>query len=255
MDIKKYLENLQVVVISGGPGIRLLHRTGTDMPKALLKIKGHTLMEYCLKPFADAGYKNFVFLLGVMGEKIQQHVEGIKFMPKAKFCIEKENLGKGGAIKNALDIGLIDREKPCITVFPDDLFLNRNLPSQIIAAHFEGLKLGCKAMVIRIEKTRYAYGWVKSNEEGIVTHFEEKPWLPYPANSGIFVFEPEIYNLFDELIDLKKGPVDFEDVVIPKMVQKKLLFSMTVPFEQWIPVNDEKEFQRAEAVLAKNPLL
>lgn len=254
MNANELLKSLQVVVISGGSSSRLAHRTGSNTQKALLKLKGHALIEYCLKPFTDAGCKDFVFLLGVGGEKVKEFVEKRKLVPSAKFFVEKTKLGKGGAMKNALDSGLIDRKRPCITIFPDDLFLDRELPKKIAEAHLRGRELGCKATVIRIEKTRYPYGWVECDERCLVTHFEEKPWIPFPANSGIFLFEPEAYAFFDRLVDLARAPVELEVVVIPELVKHKLLYAITVPFEVWIPVNDEKEYQNALKALEKTPL-
>lgn len=254
MDAKEYLKNIQVLVISGGSGTRLVHRTGPNFPKALVEIKGRTLLEYCLTPFTDAGCMDFKFLLGVGGERVREFVESKKPVSNASFFIEKEKLGKGGAIKNALLNGVIDKSKPSITVFPDDLFLDRELPGKLAEAHLRGMELGCKSSVICIEKTKYAYGWVVCDERGLVTHFEEKPWLPYPANSGIFLFEPEIYGLIEKMIDMKKIPVEFENAVVPEMVRQKLLYTITIPFGDWIPVNDEKEYQNAEKALEKNRL-
>ena len=60
------------------------------------------------------------------------------------------------------------------------------------------------------------------------------------------MLEPEVYDIIEKEVDLEKAPVDFEGVVVPKLVLKRKLFSFTIPLESWIPVNEEKEFRKAE---------
>ncbi len=241
--IKEFIKNCQVIVIAGGQGSRLAHITG-ELPKALININNKTLLEYCLEPFKEEGFQDFVFLLGKGGEKIQNFVNQKSLAPNAKFFIESQRLGKGGAMKNALKMGLIDKERPCLIVFPDDLFLKRN-PHQFVAEHLAGKEKGCISSVIVTDKMKCDYGVVKKSESNFVFYFEEKPYLNVSLNTGMFIFEPEAYSYFENLIDMEKIPVEYEEVVAPVLAEKNLLYSIEIPAENWIPVNDEKGLKKA----------
>jgi NDP-sugar pyrophosphorylase family protein len=250
-DTDEYLANLQVVMLAGGTGQRLKHRC-KDIPKPLLKVDDQTLLDYAVNLYKRAGCRNFVFLLGHHGDKVREYIESNHLVDNPRFYVERTKLGKGGAIKNAIKEGLIDTAKPFMITYPDDLILDSEFPRKLVETHLHGVAQGCHATVVRVDKTRYRYGWVKADDNGVVTHFEEKPWVDYPANVGIFVFDPDIVQFFDKYVDMDRLPIDFEDSVVPELVKEKLLFTYTIPVEFWIPVNEEKEFILAEKALNKS---
>lgn len=238
------MKEYQVVIIAGGEGSRLMHRTKGEIPKALLKIGKKTLLDYRINFFQKAGFKRFVFLISSFEEKIKETVK--KHDIDAKFSVEKEKLGKGGALKYALENGCIDRKTPCVITYPDDLFFIKDFPKKIMERHLEGLKRGCKATIVFAEKTQHKYGIVEIDGNGVVTRFEEKPIINVSATVGVYVLEPETYEIIDEKVDLNKKPIDFEKSVLPEIVKRHLAFGFPIPLETWIPVNEEKEFLEAE---------
>ncbi len=249
------IRNVQVLLIAGGMGERLRHRTHDELPKALLALDGKPIIDYCIEMFTRHGFKDFSFLLGHGGDKLKEYIgDGKRFGINAKFSIEHEKLGKAGALKYALDNNVIDRTRPCIITYPDDLILNKDFPKQLVRRHELGREKGCLATVVRVNKTQYRYGVVKTDDEGFVISFEEKPFVMMPANVAIYVLEPEVYGIIDKHVDLEKKPIDFEDVVVPELVRRRVLYSFTMPYESWIPINEEKEFRQAEkAVSEGNP--
>jgi NDP-sugar pyrophosphorylase family protein len=253
LNIDDYLKKTQVVVVAGGLGTRLRHRTGNGLPKPLLQVGKKPMIDRCLELFVNNGLKDFVLLIGYKGEKIKEYVgDGSRYGINVKYSSESKRLGKAGAIKFALDNGSIDKKRPCIITYPDDLILIRDFPKKLIRRHLLGLKKGCLATVVRVNKTQFRYGVVVTDDEGIVIDFQEKPFIPYPACVGIYALEPQIYNIIDEIVNLEQAPIDFEGVVVPKLVREGLLFSFTIPIESWIPVNEEKEFRRAEEFFKNN---
>jgi len=251
MNIDDFLKNVQIVCICGGLGTRLRHRTGDAIPKALLEIDGRTLLDSNIEMFTKIGCRDFVFLTGHLSDRIEAHLKGAGHDINYKFSIEKEKLGKAGALKFALDNGLIDRKRPCIITYPDDLVVDENFSKKLIERHLSGLEKNCLATVVLVDKTRYRYGVLKMDEEGLITSFEEKPWVQLPTNVAIYVLQPEVYDIINETVDLSKTPVDFEGTVVPVLVSKRLLFSHMIPVESWIPVNEEKELRLAEKMLGK----
>ena len=248
-DVENFIKNCQVIVIAGGQGSRLSHITN-NAPKALIEINRKTLLEYCLELFSNAGFSDFIFLLGKGGEIIQEFILEKNLAPNSKFFIETERLGKGGALKNAITSGLINRSKPSLIVFPDDLFLDSELPLRLAERHLNGLKKGCKSTVLVTNQFKCDFG-IAEIRNGLVCSFEEKPYINRFVNTGIFVFEPEIYELIENLIDMEKVPVEFESVVAPEMAKRNWIYSFQIPFERWIPINDEKGLKRATELLSK----
>jgi len=250
-DLQDFIRDCQVVVIAGGLGQGLKHRTGDDLPKPLLKIKDKTLMDYCIELFSNAGYKHFVLLLGNLAEKIQSYVgDGSKYGVNVGYSVEKEKLGKGGAIKLALENGSIERGKPCVIAYPDDLITDPNFPKDIVKGHLKGMKLGALATIICVSSTMYRWGVPKLDERGFVVEFVEKPPVYMPATIGRYVLQPEVYAIIEETIGEKK-PADFENLVLPEFVKRKVLFNHMIPPGSWIPVNDEKEFMTAVEFMSK----
>ena len=241
--------NYQVVLVCGGLGTRLKHRAG-DIPKALLEINGKPLLDYTINLYKSNGFTDFVLLIGHLGGAIKEYIgDGSRYGINVTYSTEEKLLGKGGALKYALLHNFIDRERSSIIAYPDDIILNKEFPSQLIRRHNIGKDKGCKATVVRTNKTQNRYGVVYTDDEGFVIDFEEKPFIQIPCNIAIYVLEPYVYDIIDRIVHLEDIPVDFEGTVIPELVRERLLYTFTIPLESWIPVNEEKEFQQAEKLI------
>lgn len=237
------MRQYQVVGVAGGPGKGLLHRTRGQIPKCLLEVEGKPLLEYSLDLYSENGFNDFILLLGYLSNKVVEHVEKSKYRGMVKFSIEKELLGKGGAVKHALDTGVMDRNRPCILFYPDDVILKKDFPKELVKYHERKKEEGARATMVSVSGTYYRYGVPLSDERSFVTSFEEKPWVEIPVNVAVYVLEPEIYRIIDEAIDLNKKPVDFEKVVLPKLCEKRVLANFFLQHDAWVPFNDEKDFE------------
>ena len=242
MDAKDY----QVVVISGGRGRGLVHRTRDEIPKCLLEVCNKRLIDYCLELYERNGFEDFVLLLGHLSEKVKEYVESSKYRGKVRYSVEKDSLGKGGAIKYALDNGTIDRRKPSIICYPDDVIVKQSLPTELVEYHERKGKL---ATVVYTPRVRLRYGSMEVDTDGLVTDFEEKAWFPINVNVGIYALNTKVYGLVDELVDLRKKPVDFEGTVVKELVKRGELAGFPLESEAWLPFNDEKDYERGKAVL------
>ena len=78
-----------------------------------------------------------------------------------------------------------------------------------------------------------SYGIVKTNKNGLIESFEEKPTLPFWINGGIYVFE---YDVKDYLPD--KG--DHEITTFPEFVKKGLIYGHTSK-EYWRSIETIKD--------------
>lgn len=251
--LNEEIRETQVVVMAGGRARRL----GLDVPKCLLDIEGgEKLIDKCISSLRNDGFSKFVFLLGHRHEEVTQYVgNGAKHGIDATFSIDppsKLGWGKGKAFKYALLQNKIDSTKRCIVVFPDDLLLEENMYRKMLDQHLESSRtLGSVASMILVPGTEYPYGVAEIASSGLITRFSEKPVVSMPTSVGVYVFEPDVYSLIQQKIDLQDPrPVDLESTILPSLVADLKLSSMVIPTEKWLPINTLKEYEHAVQVLS-----
>jgi len=251
--IKNEIENTQVIIIAGGRAKRM---GKIDKPKALLKLNGKCLMDYTIEFLKNSGFKNFVFLLGYKHEEIEAHVgNGSKYGINANYSVEPETMkGRGKALKYALMNNKIDRNKRSIICYPDDLYLDRNLPIKLLLHHLHGIESkNILVTALFTSGTEYPYGVGKIDSEQYVMEFVEKPFIQKYTNTAFYVIEPEVYSEIEKKIDLdSEDSPEFEQAVLPDLAKARKVTSMIVPSSVWLPINTNKEHSVAEKFLNSN---
>jgi NDP-sugar pyrophosphorylase family protein len=247
-NLKKEIEKTQVVILAGGSAKRM---GKIDKPKALLELKeGWTLLDNELDFFAKCGFKNFVLVLGYMHGQIEEHIEKMGY--KDRFNIEvsidptTENWGKGKALKYALQQNKIKKER-FIVSFPDDLKLDNSLPLKFILQHLTFVsKCNSLGTITLVNGIEFPFGVAKLNGEGKVISFIEKPLVDTLTSIGLYAFEKDVLDIINYKIDLSAPKtIEFEDVVIPYLASQGKLYSLVVPPDVWLPVNDLKSYEKA----------
>jgi len=253
-ELKKEIEKTQVVILAGGSAKRM---GKIDKPKALLELKdGITLLDNEIEFFAKCGFKNFIFLLGYLHEQIEEHLEKKKYKEKFNISISidptTENWGKGKALKFAFQNGKIKEER-FIVSFPDDLKLDSSLPIKLLLQHISSRKkYGSLGIITLVNGIEFPFGVAKLNGEGKVISFVEKPLVDTLTSIGLYIFEPEVLKIIEEKIDLNKPKaIEFENIIIPQLASEGKLFSLVVPPDVWIPINDIKSYEKARELFSK----
>ena len=121
--LKKYISNLCGVCVVGGMGKRLKSFT-IDRPKAMLQVgtERRPMLEFVVKPWVRLGVKNYVFCTGYKSEVIEGYFkDGNKLDVKINYSKEKTNLETGGAIKNAMDNKILNKNSQILVFYCDDL--------------------------------------------------------------------------------------------------------------------------------------
>ncbi len=241
----------QIVLAVGGSGKRM----GAEVPKALVKVGDDTLLDRAVGFFSNCGFRDFVFLLGYKDTAITEHITKAKNNWKnvrvALSYDYEQGISKGKAFKHALETGKIDRSRRSIMAFPDDIFLDSNLPMKVLLEHAYSVKaFGTIASTVVAKAHRSAFGIVQADSRGLVQGFEEKPLMPLMAHVGLDMFEPAFYKYVDELVDLKKkGPLDLETAVLPELAKMSKVYAIVIPPDSWIPVNTQKELEQAQKLV------
>ncbi|MFH1960882.1 MAG: sugar phosphate nucleotidyltransferase, partial [Patescibacteria group bacterium] len=229
--------NVVVALMTGGESSRFkeVEGSGNTHKNSFFLPNGDTMIEMTVRMYRDAGFKNFVALVYHKAQTIVDILgNGSKYGVSINYCHDPDHpVGKGGAVRNALDKGFIPQDKYLIVHNPDDLILEfpEIFPRYILEKHQEGEKRGCIATVAIVKETPYAYTGMKI-EDGIVKEIEMYPMVKIPAHVGVTVFSPQTYQLFRDTFDLSKK-TDFEKVLFPILARDKKLYSASIPTKSW----------------------
>jgi mannose-1-phosphate guanylyltransferase len=241
--LKNYVSSLCGVCIAGGVGKRLRPFTD-DRPKAMLPvgIEKKPMLEFAIRPWVGLDMKNFVFCTGYKTKLIEDYFEDGKNLGiKIDYSREKNNLETGGAIKNAMQNGILDKNASIIVFYCDDLV--RLNPFELIKMHITGKKHGFKSTLVATDKFKTSYGIIeaKAQKNGLkkVNDFKEKPLIEKNANVGVYCFEPEVLDL----IEKHQPPFKLERTILPELAERNWLMMHEISWDDWIPINTDKEYE------------
>ena len=175
---------MQAIILCGGLGTRL-KSVIKDIPKPMAPINDKPFLEFIFEYLKKQGIKEVILAVSYKYEVIQEYFKDEFLSIKIKYSIEKEPLGTGGAIKEALKF--IKNEAYVLngdTVFDIDL---------------TKLKLNGNRICLALKQMNDfdRYGTVNVNEQGFVISFEEKIFKNQGLiNGGIYLLDKDIFKDF-----------------------------------------------------------
>ena len=228
------------VIPVAGVGTRLRPHTHT-MPKALLHVAGKPMVAHILDELREAGVRDFVLVVGYMGDRVRQTVTRLYPDLHLEFVEQPEQRGLGHAIYLTREaVG----KRDAIIVLGDTLFrVNFN---QVFDRHVS--RIGVK----EVEDPR-RFGVVDLQGEK-VRRFVEKPEQPPSklAIVGIYyiVDTPALYGALDEMITSQRstrGEYQLTDAL-------QMMLERDVPMEIF-PVEGWYDCGKPETLLETNRAL
>lgn len=176
---------MKAIIPVAGAGTKLRPHTYTQ-PKALIPLAGKTILSIIVDQLLEAGIHEFIFIVGYLGEKIQDYVEEKYPGLKTNFVFQNERHGIGHAI-------LLTREM----VNGDELFIV--LGDTICEYDVKELMQNEHSVlgVKRVDDPR-DFGVAEIEDEGFIQRVVEKPQIPKSnlALVGIYRIR-ESASLFD----------------------------------------------------------
>lgn len=123
---------MQCVILAGGLGTRMYPEAKVT-PKCLLPVAGKPFADWQLSWLASEGVTDVVYSVGYLGQLVQEFVGGGEpWGLRVRYVIEgSELLGTGGALRLALDVGVLEEE---FFVLYGDSFLSVAL-REVVSAH------------------------------------------------------------------------------------------------------------------------
>lgn len=183
---KNKLSDTSVIIMAGGKGTRLYPYTKI-LPKPLIPIGDIPILERILDRFYQAGIREFFLTVNYKKEMIKSYFAELKPPYKIFYTEEDMPLGTAGGIK------LINKKFISPTIVTNcDILIDTDYKKLIEYHKNSGNDM---TVVSALKNIIVPYGVLHSKEGGIVTSIEEKPQLSYIINTGMYVINPEAFEL------------------------------------------------------------
>jgi glucose-1-phosphate thymidylyltransferase len=186
---------MKAIIPVAGPGTKLRPHTYTQ-PKALIPLAGKTILSIIIDQLAEAGIREFVFIVGHLGDKIEDYVRQKYPQFENHFVYQSERQGTGEAIYLTKDI--INNDEVFIVL--GDTICEYDVKEVLNAPHS---MLGVK----KVDDPRN-FGVAEIDEEtGSITRVVEKPQIPKSNMALVGIYKIKETNfLFDCLeTNIKNG--------------------------------------------------
>ncbi len=156
---------MKAIIPVAGAGTKLRPHTYTQ-PKALIPLAGKTILSIIVDQLTEAGIHEFIFIVGYLGEKIQDYVKDKYPQLTTHFVYQNERQGIGHAILLTKDIVGEDE----IFIVLGDTICEYDVVSVLANP---GSILGVK----RVDDPRN-FGVAELDEHGNISRVVEKPQIP-----------------------------------------------------------------------------
>jgi glucose-1-phosphate thymidylyltransferase len=156
---------MKAVIPVAGAGTKLRPHTYTQ-PKALIPLAGKTILSIIIDQLHKAGIKDFIFIVGYLGEKIQDYVKAKYPELTCHFVYQNERYGTGHAIDLAKEI--VGSEE--VFVVLGDTIAEYDL-AEVLQSPYS--MLGVK----KVDDPRN-FGVAEIEEDGFIGRVVEKPFIP-----------------------------------------------------------------------------
>lgn len=205
---------MKAFLLAGGYGTRLRPLTD-NTPKCLVDIGGKPLLEHWLTSLSDAGVNEFLINTHYLNEQVEAFVAGSAWRDCVTLAYEPVLLGTLGSIKHnsdylqGQDFIVAHADNYTDLVFTDFFKTHQQRPAQCDAT-----------MLLFYTRTPQSCGIVSTDEQGILTHYIEKPdsnEYGCLANAAVFLFS---HRSLDELLDLPEDATDLCRDYVPHLTGK-----------------------------------
>ncbi len=156
---------MKAIIPVAGAGTKLRPHTYTQ-PKALIPLAGKTILSIIVDQLKEAGITKFIFIIGYMGEKIQDYVTAHYPELECSFITQNERFGTGHAIE--LTKQLVGEEELLIVL--GDTIAEYDIRSVLNSPHS---MLGVK----KVDDPRN-FGVAEIEDDHFISRVVEKPSIP-----------------------------------------------------------------------------
>ena len=241
---------MKAMILAAGKGTRVRPITYT-IPKPLIPILQKPVMEFLLELLRQHGFDQIMVNVSHLAHEIEGYFrDGQRFGVDIGYSFEGsivdgelvgEAVGSAGGLRKIQDFN----------AFFDDTFVvlcgDALIDLDLTAAVKQHRANGAIATVVTKKVPQEdvpSYGVVVTDEEGRIQSFQEKPSveeaLSRDINTGIYIFEPEIFDYIPP-----NQEFDIGGELFPKLVEKKAPFyAVSMDFE-WVDIGKVPDYWQA----------
>ena len=230
------------IIPVAGAGTKLRPHTYTQH-KSMIPVAGKPVIGYIIEQLIDAGVKEFVFIVGYLGDKIRDYVEKTYPQVKKSYVSQQMREGVGHAVWLAHEV--ICPEDDVVIVLGDGI-IDMNLEKVFQSPYSV---LGVK----KVDDPRL-FGVAEFGEDMVITRLSEKPRIPLSnmALVGLYMIRNygKLYAALDE--NIKNGYRTHGEFFLTdgfqKMIEQGEVF-LAEKIENWYDCGQK------EVMLATNKIL
>lgn len=234
---------MKAIIPVAGAGTKLRPHTYTQ-PKALIPIAGKTILSFIVDQLKEAGIHEFIFIVGYLGEKIQDYVKQSYPDLVTHFVYQNERQGTGHAIELTKNIVGADE----VFVALGDTICEYDVAEMVNSPYS---MLGVK----KVDDPRN-FGVATIGEDGFIESVVEKPAIPksnmalvglYKIKETDFLFEC-LHHLFVQ--DIKtQGEYNLTDA-LDCMIKRGAKFQ-SFKVKNWFDCGKKETLLESNATLLK----
>jgi len=235
---------MKAIIPVAGIGSRLRPHTHTQ-PKSLIPVAGKPILAHIIDHLLGWGIDEFVFIIGYMGDKIENYIDNHYPKIKAHYVVQSDGRGTAHAIWLAKD--LIDESEPLLIVLGDTIFK---------ANKEEFLNSETTCLGVKKVDDPSTFGVAELNQDGSVFRLVEKPVIPKSNLALIGVYKILNTTLLKEGLDHVvqgeenlNGEVHLTDVLMHMVDEGERIVTCNV--ETWFDCGRKDILLDTNAILLK----
>ncbi|MGF1493885.1 MAG: sugar phosphate nucleotidyltransferase [Microcoleaceae cyanobacterium] len=241
---------MKAMILAAGKGTRVRPITYT-IPKPMIPILQKPVMEFLVELLRQHGFDQIMVNVSHLAEEIENYFrDGQRFGVHISYSfegrIEDGNLigkaiGSAGGMKKIQDFYPFFDDT--FVVLCGDALIDLDL-TKAVQWHREKGSLATIVMKSVPREKVSSYGVVVTDEEGRIKTFQEKPAveeaLSTSINTGIYIFEPEIFNYIPSGCEF-----DIGGDLFPKLVEMGAPFYGTTMDFEWVDIGKVPDYWEA----------
>ncbi len=235
---------MKAIIPVAGAGTKLRPHTYTQ-PKALIPLAGKTILSIITDQLSDAGVKDFIFVIGYLGDKIQHYIKENYSHLNCEFVLQGDRLGTGHAI--TITESLVQGDEMIIVL--GDTIADYNV-ADIINSEFSMLG------VQKVDEPQN-FGVAEINDEtGFIDKVVEKPSIPKSNMALVGVYKiKETEKLFECLRQVQQKSMAIDESfsltdAIDCMIHKGAKFK-SFKVDNWFDCGKKESLLQSNATLLK----
>lgn len=255
MDKKLNLSKFLIIIPLAGFGKRM-KKISKGIPKSLLKVNNHAILEIIINILKKRKAKNFVFILGYKAKKIIKFLNKTKI--KYKYCINKKYRSSGHAFSWYLIYKLWLKNKKKILFIHGDIFFNGKYLDNIIKEKKNNI-IGSKILNKKFYKKKNIFKIQLNNKDESINKISKylNKKVSYSEVIGINKLSKKMQQRLFEFMkkqfkNKKNLKLSWEEMInnFIKITKQKLYIIKNQNYF-WININTKKDYNKAKIISKK----